>query len=67
MPHDADWRDCPTCWAQGRIYGKDGEGWTVTTCPTCLGIGQLVTPQPFSAHGEGEGHSGSAYVPWAGR
>lgn len=38
----AVWRDCPTCWAQGRIYeGPRLRCWS--PCPGCFGIGQVPT------------------------
>ncbi len=41
--HEATWRDCPTCWAAGRIYEqRPGNIWYAETCPTCLGVGQVV-------------------------
>lgn len=39
------WRDCPTCWRQGRIYRHSGGGWEREVCPTCLGVGQIGVVQ----------------------
>ena len=47
---DVTWRDCPTCWAQGRILTPirrprgDLIGYTIEPCPDCLGTGQDTPP-----------------------
>ena len=37
------WRDCPTCWAAGRIYEQHYDGWTMELCPTCMGVRQVMS------------------------
>jgi hypothetical protein len=41
------WRDCPTCWRQGRIYEAAGDGWIVEVCPTCIGVGSIKAKEPM--------------------
>ncbi len=37
------WEPCPTCWGQRRIFDdRNGEGLVPCTCPTCLGVGELL-------------------------
>lgn len=43
----AVWRDCPTCWAQGRIWEPSRWAHGALThhaapCPTCLGVRQVM-------------------------
>lgn len=35
------WRDCPRCWAQGRMWTRRPYGWVHVPCPVCLGVGQI--------------------------
>ncbi len=39
----AQWRPCPICWGQRRIYqDRNGEGLVPQTCPTCIGLGEQL-------------------------
>lgn len=36
------WIPCPTCWGQRIIMEPIGGGWARCSCPTCMGIGEIV-------------------------
>lgn len=39
----AQWRPCPICWGQRRIYqDRNGEGLVPEMCPTCIGLGEQL-------------------------
>lgn len=51
VPPSDQWTPCPMCWGQRRIYeDRNGEGLVPTTCPSCLGIGEICcAPEPLMA------------------
>jgi hypothetical protein len=41
-PEDLAWITCPWCWGQRIILVPDDDGLQRCSCPTCLGIGEVL-------------------------